>query len=167
MRPACDSGRWPPCPPPVPRISACLCKTSRTFCGSSFANEPSARRTYLRPSVNERASSSCVTATPSLRSESPPAFARLREPFAGRASRTSRRPGARTCGPRSTSVRALLASRPPLRSDLNLRLPLQDFANLLRVELRERAVGQAHVLAALGQRACELFLRHGHPFAPI
>ena len=56
----------PPLPPPVARISACRCSTSRTFCGSSLAKVPSASRTYRRPSVRQRASSSCVTATPSL-----------------------------------------------------------------------------------------------------
>ena len=58
-------------------------------------------------------------------------------------------------------------SLPPLpaagREDL--RLPLEHLAHLLRVEARERAVGEADVLAALGEAPRELVLRDGDAFA--
>jgi hypothetical protein len=58
-------------------------------------------------------------------------------------------------------------SLPPLpaagREDLGL--TLEHFAHLLRIELRERSVGEADVPTPFREAAGELLLRDGDPFA--
>ncbi len=65
MRPACARPSLPPLPAAV-SSSISRSSTARIWSASIGANEPSSRRTYLRPSARQRRSSSRSTPTPSL-----------------------------------------------------------------------------------------------------